>query len=335
MSDMVTQRSEATQKEYEERARRFIAMVARDLGLTAPNALAVVTYFLTTHGRWSESSIRQIRAYLLHVFAIFSRQYPDNRGLREALRLLGALDPATGRLASPTPCARVDRGTSANKRKSLTPTEAAAFYDALRMVEHRHAEIAQIQTWFGISLGLRPVEWETATIIDGHLVVQNAKATNGRANGPTRSLPLEEFGAEFVASLAAGLEVIAEARKTETWAAIHRNVARAMTAASIKAGETCPSLRDRPVCPYTLRHVATARMKGHLPPEVIAAVLGHRSISTASRHYAPARSAKGFHPIAATASPADVARIVARNRAATHDPAPIAPGTACGHSPAA
>ncbi len=51
------------------------------------------------------------------------------------------------------------------------------------------------------------------------------------------------------------------------------------------------------------------RMKVDLPPEVIAAILGHRSIHTASRNYAPARSAKGFRPIVTTADPIAVAQV--------------------------
>ncbi|MGU3453864.1 hypothetical protein [Methylobacterium fujisawaense] len=309
MSVAVTGQSETTRRDYATTARAFIGMVGRVLDQRAPSPVDVVDFFLGQHGRWSESTIRHTRAALRFAFVETSRKHPNHPLLVKALQRLNATDCETGRLVTPIPCERTERQTSAKKRKTLTPAEAHAVLLALCEVGHRHAPIAQAQVFFGIDLGLRPVEWETAQIADGYLVIQNAKNTNDRGNGPTRRLPLDGFGEDYVASLAASLDRIADALVSETWEAIHQNVARAMTAASIKAGKTCPSLRTRPVCPYTLRHVATARMKVDLPPEVIAAILGHRSIHTASRNYAPARSAKGFRPIVTTADPIAVAQV--------------------------
>ena len=55
------------------------------------------------------------------------------------------------------------------------------------------------------------------------------------------------------------------------------------------------------VTPYTFRHAFSAEAKAALPPEQVAAALGHVSVKT-QRHYGTRRQARGkFSPLAATA----------------------------------
>jgi hypothetical protein len=170
-----------------------------------------------------------------------------------------------------------------------------------------------------VPTGLRPCEWPRArfgkSTRDGYcwmLVVENAKATNGRANGPLRTLHWEELAPELVHDILAWIKIAQDVdydRRLNTIGHALWEITRALW----------PRRNEWPTL-YSARHVAIAAWKafyvrkGQSPAErlealaVIAALSGHGSDETASTHYARASTASGKSPVPA-ADPAEVQNV--------------------------
>jgi integrase len=201
----------------------------------------------------------------------------------------------------------VPRRTSARKCKNGTEQEYRAI---LTDFKRRVRSKGHFDRWDGILskliligpfLGLRPCEWLTARLVDGMLIVKNAKYGNGRAPGPTRTLTLSNLPAAIrdnVADVVDGMQSLANGRE---WGLVLRVMGE-------RLARVCSRLRIRRWSLYTLRHVAEATWKkaGKSLAE-IAALSGHISTRTARKHYAGGRH--GWSPKFACALP-DVSLIV-------------------------
>lgn len=111
------------------------------------------------------------------------------------------------------------------------------------------------------------------------LIVQNAKATNGRGNGKERRLPLTERQARMVQA------VIAFMRKLPVGAKWHDSARVAFRAVRILLYPKSPySL-------YTARHQFSANLKAQRSRREVADAMGHKSERTAEVHYGKRQSA--------------------------------------------
>lgn len=147
----------------------------------------------------------------------------------------------------------------------------------------------------GRATGLRPVEWKNAKLEEGPegpvLVVENAKHTNGRGNGPVRHLHLTELRARVLSEDPAALEA---------WEALTNHLANVKRAREKGARgfekyyEACRQGLHRlsllagikGISLYTSRHqfAADSKRAGHSHPQT-AAEMGHASDRTAVTHY--------------------------------------------------
>ncbi|MBY0380562.1 MAG: hypothetical protein K2W78_01395 [Xanthobacteraceae bacterium] len=231
------------------------------------------------------------------------------------------IETAIERLKQEKPAPEKEKQPATSRTKDKSPTEK----DLTRI---RHAALAK-QTQSAtdlvqylkasLSTGLRPCEWPRArfgkSTRDGYrwmLVIENAKATNGRANGSIRTLYWEELAPEVVQDI---LTWIARAqdgdydRRLNTIGHQLWEITR----------ELWPRRKEWPTL-YSARHVAIAGWKafyvrnGQGPAErlealaVVAALCGHGSDETASKHYARANAASGKSPVPA-ADPAEVQNV--------------------------
>jgi len=166
------------------------------------------------------------------------------------------------------------RGTSLRvKRFSISDTEALARELIVR--QRRDAAIWLLAT---VAVGLRPCEWACAHLDEHLLHVKNAKNTDGRSFGETRSLIVESEATRRIVSLQLAQVVMRPDWKTlhkSCYAAVHR-AARALWPSRLKL----PGI-------YTGRHTFCASAKVHFSRIEVAALMGHGSIESASRHYAP------------------------------------------------
>ncbi len=137
--------------------------------------------------------------------------------------------------------------------------------------------------------GLRPCEWERARLVGKMLVIPNAKHSNHRAPGALRQISLERMSEPLrlgVIGLIATVEALTE---------IYGSWEIARDILSERLARICKRLGLVRISLYSLRHAAIASWKRAKFSRVeIAAMAGHISIKTASRHYA--RSKHGWDP---------------------------------------
>lgn len=114
--------------------------------------------------------------------------------------------------------------------------------------------IARILT-HNVRLFLRKVEWHTAVVQNGFLVVQKAKATNGRSLGPQRRRDLSDYGSDGMSDLRDLLTTLTELAGTsegfkKLWGRLASRLAR-----------VCNKVGVKRIAPYTIRHVGMANAK--------------------------------------------------------------------------
>lgn len=307
MFDEKPTRSKATRKAYLKAAKRLTAQAVCEGGQTVsgPGAGAVilVAWFIAANGRWVPSTIRSYHAAIMAFLEISLEKFPDDRQFQAALDQLKAAPAPAPRIGGPP-------RTSARKAKSASPSEFEAVLTELAGAPHACAAIAYGLLLYGAEFGLRPGEWPGASIGTGFLVVPNAKRSNDRANGETRSLDLARFPKEFVSGLEEFLSCLANALSNQSWAKTVYPAARGQLRAACKrAGKWVPSLRRKLISFYTTRHVAAGRAKSSMPHGTVAALMGHASDRTATIHYARARSVKGWGPLRTEPAAAQIATV--------------------------
>lgn len=314
------QRTAATCEAYTRRYQQLIARAKReaakqgdldaaDVEIT-PDALA--SFLIERKSSYAASSWRQYRSAVIHSFEQIAGADPAYAGqIGAAIARLNAERPA------PDPFRPV---MTARRKAKACPDD-----DAERI---RHAVLAtsapsrQHLVAFGNVnrvAGLRPIEWAQADFQPSdrpgfawQLKVANAKATNGRAHGPFRTLYWTDLPPDLVNDMVAWIEIAHQGGYVRLLGTIGK-LLRKVT------GELFPRRKKRPTL-ATMRHEAVARWKAHYFREgqsdeerrhalaTIAAMMGHVSDATANQHYARARAGRRKFPIAA-ADPAEVARV--------------------------
>ncbi|MGY4458767.1 hypothetical protein [Bradyrhizobium sp. LB13.1] len=145
--------------------------------------------------------------------------------------------------------------------------------------------VLSLMVALGPYLGLRPCEWLNTTILGNKMVVANAKSTNGRSAGKTRTILLDNVpeGIEhLVEQLIVGLRRLFD-KLEENWR-------RLLGRLGERLARVCARLSIRRWSLYTTRHVAMANWKrAGFGAAEIAALAGHISTKTARNHYAGGR----------------------------------------------
>jgi hypothetical protein len=266
-------RSPATIMAYRARYPQLV----RAADVEPQNYAGVVDWFVAQNNIWSVSTISQYRG------AIIQAIEDDLWNLTAE-----AVEHLLARLSGgPSPRVGGPRRTSARKRKSIPRPEFVRLIQYL--IAGRHPDdvlIARLLT-HNVRLFLRKVEWQTAAVQNGFLVVQNAKATNGRSLGPQRRRDLSDYGLAGVSDLHNLLTTLTELAGTpkgfkNLWGRLASRLAR-----------VCKLVRIKRVAPYTTRHIGMANAKSWMSPAEVAASAGHKSTATATSHYAKRRTGWG------------------------------------------
>lgn len=157
--------------------------------------------------------------------------------------------------------------------------------------------------WFACTLltGLRPCEWANARMEHKVLKVRNAKVTSGRSHGPTRTLDLCKANPNTMLLLEKFMQIVA-AHPGVAFEVMYNGVRNIVT----KVARDALSPRRRYPTLYTARHAFSSKAKTEFTKQQVAALMGHASSETASRHYAAARYARGGSPLEVEPSPQDV-----------------------------
>jgi hypothetical protein len=227
------------------------------------------------NNRWSPATISQFRAALRQAIEEGVRE-PD-----EVKYLLARLKEGSTPRPDNTP------RTSARKRRSLPHPEFVRLVRHLVGGRHPDNQLAARLLSHNALLFLRPVEWQSAIVRETDLVVQNAKATNGRSFGHERHRDLTNYGAAGVTDLCDLLDT----SKSRAVDAGGFGQLRARLASRI--GRACKQIGIKRVALYTSCHVGMANAKSWMSPVEVVASAGHRTTATATSHYAKRRTVGG------------------------------------------
>ncbi|WP_271500262.1 hypothetical protein [Bradyrhizobium sp. CCBAU 11357] len=317
--------SPGTMKAYARRCRQLAAAAQRELAkATGQRADTIdltptmlVDFVIGKKANYLANSWRVVRSAVICTL--------ENRATLVDETVATEIKTVVERLKQEKPAPEKEKKPVTSRTKDKSPTEK----DLMRI---RHAALAR-QTEGAIDLvlyfkaavptGLRPCEWPRAHFgrskRDGYrwmLVVENAKATNGRAHGPARTLYWEELEPQVVQDILAWIKTAKDVdygRRLNTVGHALWEITR----------ELWPRRNEWPTL-YSTRHVAIAAWKafyvrkGQSPTErlealaIIAALSGHGSDETASTHYARpnAASGKGLVPAADPAEVRNVRQVI-------------------------
>lgn len=197
----------------------------------------------------------------------------------------------------------VPKGASL-KVKRIPPRDFERLMALLRLSRSERASAVSDWLRAGVATGLRPVEWATARLDGDALVVRNAKSTNGRGNGLTRTLDLSGLAEADFGAVERMLDRAGE------WEADGRFEAEQEACAALLRALVARHFPSAHYSLYSARHQAVANAKARLTRPEVAALAGHAVIRTAARSYGRRRSA--WSPEAAPApmpSPEEAARV--------------------------
>lgn len=281
-------------RQLKDRYRREHMLSLRD----EPNPVSFANWLLGIRATVKPTTWRVYRQS-----AISTIQAMDSHEVEQALAMIeAAIDPDFGE-ARMTHVRRDADGegerTSSHKAKSITHEQFTVVVRDLPRASNS-SYVRALGAWLvaGMATGLRPSEWEAATlsyVADAkanrgkrvYLHVANAKATNGRANGERRTLDLTNLSDE-------GLEAVERFVEYATDWAHDGAFMKNKNACTRILREISPVLFRSPngklLTLYTLRHQFVANMKTIYPHEELAALLGHSTADTQAVWYGKKRS---------------------------------------------
>lgn len=296
------QRSLDTQTSYRRRARDLIRKCRRELNIHHNEALdyrRFVGWLITRKPQWSRTTWRQYKAAVVYALEIEAGQHHDPVA-QEALEALLPVDVEG--------CLATTKRTSGAKLKRFPLRDYRQIMAYLE--DHPNRWSADLQRWLAASLltGLRPREWAQASLErrgdEDALVVVNAKATNQRAHGPTRTILLGGLTDDERELIAEHLERATLFAKAGEFPRFYHGCAAVLSRVARKLWPK----RVEHVTLYSTRHQFSADAKASgLLPEELAALMGHAVDTTAGKHYG--KKTAGLDMIRVRPDPREVARV--------------------------
>lgn len=185
---------------------------------------------------------------------------------------------------------KAKRNTSQQKSKAISQSDFLCILKELSGKKSNYSDLLANWLFCGVLTGLRPIEWHSAKVIRNEngvfLIIENAKNSNQRANGDTRTLNLGSLEFEEVqkiekhASLLSSMSIDKYQNTYEQCS----NLLYRITRKIFPFRKTFPTL-------YSARHQFSANAKGsNLNLSEIAALMGHATDETATRHYGKKKS---------------------------------------------
>ncbi len=293
-------RNDRTKTDYTRRMRSMLARCRREMNIAPYEALDhrhFVGWLVSKKPTWSRSAWRQHKAA-----AIYSLEQEAMKSsvAQEALEALRPIDVEG--------CVRKTTKTSARKLKRF-PTKDYRALDRW-LTDHKGRWNEDLKRWLaaGLLTGLRPAEWAGARMIEFKgepaLLLKNAKATNQRAHGPTRTVLLGGLDENERQLIAEHVERSVEWAMADKFPSFYHGCAAVLS----RACQQMWPKRDQYPTLYSTRHQFSANAKASgLLPEEIAALMGHAVDTTATKHYG--RKAAGVEMMRVRPDPAEVAKV--------------------------
>lgn len=273
-----------TQGQYTKRAISLYRLAQKERNQDTMTPTEVAQWLREKAPTLSRSSFRQYRSALIFYWENTLQGSPLARDAVLALR--------NHEHTAPPPVPKF------KKKKSITVAELQRFHDHLIAGSRYRRTIAKLwnsRSWFflaaGVYTGARPIEWEGATLNeeDRTVTFKNAKNTNGRANGNTRTVKILGGDDELliVKTHLDMLRTYLDLSGDEPSVAKYYRKCRSCI---MKAGDELFGDRTKGITLYSGRHQFSANMKNITSQEGVAESLGHASTETAGIHYGKKKS---------------------------------------------
>lgn len=292
----------ATETSYRQRMKTLIAQCRKMLTIPSHEVLdyrQFVGWLIVQKPHWSRPTWRQYKAAV--VFSLEQELLLRRDAIaEEALERL--------RLEDVSGCLAKTRRTSGSKLKRFPLNDYKRITRQLREYPSPWSE--DVQRWLAAAMltGLRPREWGQTTYIDDEheprLLVQNAKNTNLRAHGPTRTILIKGLDQSERELIKEHIERAHQWSGAGQFTSFYQGCAATLSRLSRRLWPG----RKQHVSLYSARHQFSADAKASgLTPEEIAALMGHAVDITATRHYG--KKTAGTELVRVSPDPKEVARI--------------------------
>lgn len=314
-------RTVKTERCYIKRFRQLLRRASKELNCSI-RIVDLIRQFLI----WSEdlrpTSVRQYRAALQFGLEQLTRRNPHlGPEVAEALALL---DQSRQQEPAAAPARKAKAAaplrTSASKAKAISDADFDRIVAAASLYRSQYTFDLKAFMSADNLAGLRPIEWHGTIIkiVSDILVVivPNAKNTNDRSHGETRTLIFEAIDPVSRKHLLAWTDRV----NSMSFEAYERLLKRIEERLRVITKALFPLRKLRPT-PYSIRHAVSARLKRHyignaktpeerdLGAAIVAALMGHAADDTASHHYGSASGSGGRNYPIPKAVPEEVARI--------------------------
>lgn len=273
-------RSDKTKKNYERRCNQLLKKCSTELKIPKEEDLDMrqfVVWLAEQRPKLSRATWRQYKSAATY----FMETLPD---MDASVASLEYLSDKTS-----VGCVLKSKKTSSQKLKHISLQEWERIDEYL--ILHKTKWSDNLRNWLkaGLLTGLRPIEWQGAKFFYYKdkipaLLVENAKNTNGRAHGPTRTLLLDALSAQELITIKEHLMAV------RTFTSIEQEgYTFFYNGCSTTLYNACRKIwprRLRHVTLYSTRHQfsSNAKSSGFSKTEV-AAMMGHAVDITATIHY--------------------------------------------------
>ncbi len=305
-------RTVQTERGYLRRALLFESRAAREMGLPADDDVdprEVAARAIGFKPQWARATWRQMKAALLFRYRAM--------GTEAALAAVAMLE-AEGQ----SECLVRSKKTSALRKKSVSDDDLRSVITRIRNSRSRYAGVLESWILLGSLTGLRPHEWTQAELItaspseigdygreDDHrrpyLRIRNAKNTNGRSHGEFRHLDLSGMKAAITGAIADFASLMTAIAAAGEYQRYYNGCQRQLSRMHKRYGSGCS--RGKRTQIYSSRHRFSSDAKITVSLEEVAALMGHATNKTASRHYGKRNSASGAMSVRPVAP--EVARV--------------------------
>ena len=308
-------RIERTEQRYRKRTRNLVLQCRKKLHIPNHEELdyrRFVGWLVTNKPEWSRDTWRQYKSSVM--FFLEEEGAKNHDVALEAMEFLAPIDVAG--------CVKKTKKTSASKQKKFPLKEFKVIIKNIYDFGSNWAN--DVERWIAASLltGLRPIEWATSSMsVSGGedvLIVNNAKATNGRSHGPTRSILLGGLTNDERDMIRKHVQRAGEWEQAQQYDRFYHACAATLSRATRRLWPKC----DKYATLYSMRHqfAANAKASGFTREEV-AALMGHAVDTTATEHYG--KKTAGHDMIRVRPDPIEVAKIRSVFKGRHQAPVPI------------
>jgi len=308
-------RTEQTERSYRQRTKDLVRRCRKEFSIHPHEALdyrRFVGWLVTQKTQWSRPTWRQYKASVVYVLEQESELRHDAVA-QEALEVLLPIDVEG--------CPARTKRTSATKLKKFPLKEYRAIL--ARLDKHPTPWAADLIRWLGSSLlvGLRPQEWGntqyTSFAGEDALITKNAKATNNRAHGPTRTILLGGLTDDERNMIKMHVDRSQAFSKANDFNRYYHGCAATLA----RVVRNLWPNRKEYVTLYSARHQFSADAKASgLAPDELAALMGHAVDITAAKHYG--KKTAGFEMVRVRPDPEEVKKIRSALHMALRSPEP-------------